>query len=91
MKIFCIGRNYAKHAKELGNDTPAEPIIFMKPPTALLVNNKPFYYPDFSKDIQFLIVTHNKRSMEAADTMYGITQQEEGISKIVSVKMKDEV
>jgi len=42
---------------------------------------------DFSKTIQFLIVTHNKRTMEAADTMYGITQQDEGISKIVSVKM----
>ncbi len=44
---------------------------------------------DFSKNIQFLIVTHNKRTMEAADTMYGITQQNEGISKIVSVKMKN--
>ncbi len=42
---------------------------------------------EFSKNIQFLIVTHNKRTMEAADTMYGITQQDEGISKIVSVKM----
>jgi len=53
MKIFCIGRNYAKHAKELGNKIPEEPIVFMKPPTALLINNKPFYYPDFSKDIHF--------------------------------------
>ncbi len=53
MKIFCIGRNYAKHAKELGNDVPSDPIVFMKPPTALLVNNKPFYYPDFSADIHY--------------------------------------
>jgi len=53
MKIFCIGRNYVNHAKELGNKIPAEPIIFMKPPTALLINNKPFYYPDFSKKIHY--------------------------------------
>lgn len=53
MKIFCIGRNYAAHAKELGNEVPAEPMIFMKPATALVVNNKPFYYPDFSKDIHY--------------------------------------
>ena len=53
MKIFCIGRNYVKHAKELGNDVPKEPLIFMKPPTALLINNKPFYFPDFSKEIHY--------------------------------------
>ena len=53
MKIFCIGRNYAAHARELGNTIPEEPMIFMKPSTALLVNNKPFYYPEFSKDIQY--------------------------------------
>ncbi len=53
MKIFCIGRNYADHAKELGNDIPSEPMIFMKPATALVINNKPFYYPDFSKDIHY--------------------------------------
>lgn len=53
MKIFCIGRNYVDHAKELGNAVPSEPLIFMKPPTALLINNKPFYYPDFSKDIHY--------------------------------------
>lgn len=53
MKIFCIGRNYVNHAKELGNAIPTEPMIFMKPPTALLINNKPFYYPDFSKNIHY--------------------------------------
>ncbi len=53
MKIFCIGRNYINHAKELGNNIPKEPLIFMKPPTALLINNKPFYYPDFSKNIHY--------------------------------------
>ena len=53
MKIFCIGRNYINHAKELGNEVPTEPLIFMKPPTALLINNKPFYYPDFTKKIHY--------------------------------------
>lgn len=53
MKIICIGRNYAKHAKELNNEVPDNPMIFMKPPSALLVNNKPFYYPDFTKDLHY--------------------------------------
>jgi 2-keto-4-pentenoate hydratase/2-oxohepta-3-ene-1,7-dioic acid hydratase in catechol pathway len=51
MKIFAIGRNYAEHIKELNNERPDEPVIFTKPDTAMLKNNAPFYYPDFSKDI----------------------------------------
>lgn len=51
MKIFAIGRNYAEHIKELNNERPDEPVIFTKPETAILKNNAPFYYPDFSKDI----------------------------------------
>ena len=53
MKIICIGRNYIDHAKELNNPVPSKPLIFMKPSTALLINNKPFYFPDFSKKIHF--------------------------------------
>jgi len=53
MKIICIGRNYADHAKELNNAVPEEPVVFMKPPTALLVNNKPLYYPEFTKDLHY--------------------------------------
>lgn len=53
MKIFCIGRNYAAHARELKNEVPAEPVIFMKPRTALLGNNEPFYYPEFTKDLHY--------------------------------------
>ena len=53
MKIFGVGRNYQEHAKELGNSTPTEPIIFTKPETALLKGNAPFYYPEFSKDIHY--------------------------------------
>lgn len=51
MKIIAIGRNYAEHAKELNNPVPAVPVIFMKPDTALLRENKPFYHPDFSEEI----------------------------------------
>ncbi len=51
MKIIAIGRNYAEHAKELNNPVPGVPVIFMKPDTALLKDNKPFYHPEFSKDI----------------------------------------
>lgn len=53
MKIFAIGRNYAEHIKELNNERPDEPLIFSKPDTALLRNNAPFYYPDFSSDIHY--------------------------------------
>ena len=51
MKIFCIGRNYLDHIKELNNALPTKPLIFMKPPTALLIDNKPFYYPDFTQNL----------------------------------------
>ncbi|MGN6638280.1 MAG: fumarylacetoacetate hydrolase family protein [Mucilaginibacter sp.] len=51
MKIIAIGRNYAEHAKELNNPVPAVPVIFMKPDTALLRENRPFYHPDFSEEV----------------------------------------
>jgi acylpyruvate hydrolase len=53
MKIIAIGRNYAEHAKELNNPIPTTPVIFMKPDTALLKENKPFYYPEFSTDVHY--------------------------------------
>jgi 2-keto-4-pentenoate hydratase/2-oxohepta-3-ene-1,7-dioic acid hydratase in catechol pathway len=53
MKIFCVGRNYAEHAKELGNAIPEDPVIFMKPSTALLQPNTSFYYPEFTKDLHY--------------------------------------
>lgn len=53
MKIFCVGRNYADHAKELGNAVPEEPVIFMKPKTALMQSNAPFYYPEFSNELHY--------------------------------------
>jgi 2-keto-4-pentenoate hydratase/2-oxohepta-3-ene-1,7-dioic acid hydratase in catechol pathway len=53
MKIFCIGRNYADHAKEMGNDLPDEPVIFMKPKSALVQNHTPFYYPEFTNELHY--------------------------------------
>lgn len=53
MKIICIGRNYAAHVEELKNEMPESPVLFMKPQNALLTDGKPFYYPDFSKDIHY--------------------------------------
>jgi acylpyruvate hydrolase len=53
MKIICIGRNYADHAKELNNPVPVNPVFFMKPDSSLLINNNPFFYPQFSKEIHY--------------------------------------
>lgn len=53
MKIFCVGRNYVAHALELKNEVPTDPLIFMKPSTALLLEDKPFYHPEFSKNIHY--------------------------------------
>ena len=53
MKMFCIGRNYAEHAKELGNLVPEEPVIFMKPKSALLQSHTPFYYPEFTNELHY--------------------------------------
>lgn len=53
MKILCIGRNYADHAKEMNADVPKEPMFFMKPDTALLKDGNDFYHPDFSNDIHY--------------------------------------
>lgn len=64
MKIIAIGRNYAEHAKELNNPVPGVPVIFMKPDTALLRENKPFYHPDFSEDIHHEIEVVLKISKE---------------------------
>ena len=53
MKIFCVGRNYAEHARELGNDVPEEPVIFIKPKSALLQAHTPFYYPEFCNELHY--------------------------------------
>ena len=68
MKIICIGRNYAAHAREMKAETPAEPVFFLKPDTALL-RERDFYYPEFTKDLHHevelvLKVSKNGRHIE---------------------------
>lgn len=53
MKIICIGRNYSEHAKELNNAIPDKPVVFIKPQTALLKDNKPFFFPEWTKDLHY--------------------------------------
>jgi len=64
MKVIAIGRNYAEHAKELNNPVPSIPVIFLKPDTAVLKDNKPFYHPEFSNDIHHEIELVLKISKE---------------------------
>ncbi|MEI8085368.1 MAG: fumarylacetoacetate hydrolase family protein [Paludibacter sp.] len=63
MKIFAIGQNYAEHNKELNSKNPTEPVVFMKPDSALLKNNKPFFITDFSQELHYeteLIIKFNR-------------------------------
>jgi len=53
MKIICIGRNYAKHIEELANEKPENPVIFLKPDSAILAKKQPFFIPPFSNDIHY--------------------------------------
>lgn len=69
MKIICIGRNYAEHAKEMNAAVPKEPVFFLKPDTALIKDNQPFYYPDFSQEIHHEIelvlkITKNGKNID---------------------------
>jgi len=53
MKIICIGRNYSAHISELNNEKPTDPVVFLKPDTAILLKKQPFFIPDFSKDVHY--------------------------------------
>lgn len=53
MKIICVGRNYASHISELDNQIPTEPILFLKPDTAIILKNQPFFIPEFSQDVHY--------------------------------------
>lgn len=63
MKIICIGRNYAKHIAELQNEKPENPVLFLKPDSAILLKNQPFFIPPFSDEIHYeveILVKINK-------------------------------
>ena len=63
MKIICIGRNYTEHIEELNNEKPAEPVIFIKPDSAVLPKEQDFYIPEFSEDVHYeveLLIKINK-------------------------------
>ena len=51
MKLICIGRNYAQHISELKSEKPSEPVVFLKPDTSILLNQQPFFIPDFSNEV----------------------------------------
>lgn len=70
MKIICIGRNYADHAKEMNSAVPEVPMFFMKPDTALLPKKNPFFYPNFTNDLHFeceLVIKINKLGKNIAE------------------------
>ncbi len=97
MKIICIGRNYAEHAKELNNAVPTEPVIFMKGQNALLVPGKPFYYPDFTKDLHYeceLVVKISKNGKHIQEKFAGkyfneVTLGIDFTARDVQQKLKD--
>ena len=63
MKLVCIGRNYTEHIEELNNERPDEPVVFIKPDSAILPNEQDFYIPDFSNDVHYeveLLIKINK-------------------------------
>ncbi len=53
MKIICVGRNYTEHIKELDNEKPTDPVVFLKPDTSILLKKQPFFIPDFSNDVHY--------------------------------------
>ena len=53
MKIICVGRNYADHIRELENQRPENPILFLKPDSSLILKNRPFFIPEFSDEIHY--------------------------------------
>ena len=73
-KIVCVGRNYAEHAKELGNEVPAEPLIFLKPPSSLIASGEAIVYPKLSQRVDFegeLGVVMGKRARNVSSSEAG--------------------
>ena len=81
-KIVCIGRNYVDHAKELGNDVPAEPLIFLKPPSSLIANGESIGLPQASERVEY----EGEIGVVIGERLERVTKEEarKGISKIVA-------
>lgn len=82
MKIICIGRNYVEHARELNNPLPTEPVFFLKPDTALIIRNRPFFYPEFSQSIHYeleLVLKISKNGRHIPEKFASSYYQEIGI------------
>lgn len=82
MKIICIGRNYVEHAKELNNPLPSEPVFFLKPDTAIIIRNRPFFYPEFSENIHYeaeLVLKISKNGRHIAEKFAPTYYEEIGI------------
>src|SRR6476619_1243627 len=76
-KIVCVGRNYAAHAKELGNDVPKEPLIFLKPPSSLIQNGESIHLPTVSKQVEYegeigVVVSRKLRRASREDALKAI-------------------
>lgn len=97
MKILCIGRNYVAHAKELGNEVPEDPVVFIKPSTSLLPAGEPFVIPSFTKDLHYeceLVLRVSKKSknissIEAASIYDGITAGIDFTARDVQQQLKN--
>ena len=80
-KIVCVGRNYVEHAKELGNEVPKEPLIFLKPPSSLIANGEAIVYPAITENLHFegelgIVIGKRAKHVKAADAfdyIYGYT------------------
>src|ERR1017187_8801059 len=73
-KIVCVGRNYPEHAKELGNEVPAEPLIFLKPPSSLIASGDAIVYPALSERVDYegelgVIIGRRARRVKSGDAM----------------------
>jgi len=76
-KIVCVGRNYREHAKELGNDVPAEPLIFLKPPSTVIRDGEPIMLPSMSSQVEFegeigIIIARTLRRASEREALAGI-------------------
>ena len=80
MKIICIGLNYRNHAREMGWSVPVEPVVFLKPDSSILKNNKPFFLPDFSANIHY-----------EAEVVIKISKLGKGISAKFAPRYFDEI